>query len=635
MRAEILLQLGAAAIRSLDGRAVEHLQAAVESAATPQQRRSALMELARAQLTVLDLDGAADTFELAVAESAGDRELELSAIAELSSAELNLQPLRAGRRARVARAARRAGRRDGRRAQAARGGGVRRRAGERAGASWCSTSPERALGDGALIEEQSCASMIVLELLLRARARRRLRAARARARRARWATPASAAGRSASASPRRSAPGCTCGAARSAPPRPTPGPPTRSAQLHGATPLDPFVSAFLDLGARRARPRGGGRRDARRALPGRRPGRRRLPAPAARPRASAGSRSGIARPGSPTSCSSASASCASAASPRRRWRGARPQPSRWRRRASRERAAELAAEELVLAEALGTERAIGIALRAVALTGPPEQLIETLETLHRPPRELRRRGSSSPGASTELGAALRRERRGRDAREPLHRAVELARACGSKRAEQRALDELGASGERQQRPDGDEAPTAIEELTPSELRAARMAAAGRTNREIAEDLFVTPRTIEVHLTRAYRKLRHPLAARARRSARRERLLTGAALRSRRGSARARPSARASRESRRSSPSGAKTVPATGPAGSAKLIRTSTGCDPSAVRLKLTAEPLHPGAGRPFRYTPQLVSVSGPGAARGRCDRAYGDLTGRNRKRRAR
>ena len=48
------------------------------------------MELARAQLSVLDLDGAADTFEKAAAESADDRELELSAIAELSSAELNL-----------------------------------------------------------------------------------------------------------------------------------------------------------------------------------------------------------------------------------------------------------------------------------------------------------------------------------------------------------------------------------------------------------------------------------------------------------------------------------------------------------------------------------------------------------------
>ncbi|MET8678030.1 helix-turn-helix transcriptional regulator [Streptomyces sp. NPDC004647] len=43
-------------------------------------------------------------------------------------------------------------------------------------------------------------------------------------------------------------------------------------------------------------------------------------------------------------------------------------------------------------------------------------------------------------------------------------------------------------------------------LTASELRVARMAAAGSTNREIAQALFVTRRTVEVHLTSTYRKL---------------------------------------------------------------------------------------------------------------------------------
>ncbi len=43
-------------------------------------------------------------------------------------------------------------------------------------------------------------------------------------------------------------------------------------------------------------------------------------------------------------------------------------------------------------------------------------------------------------------------------------------------------------------------------LTPSERRVADLAASGRTNREIAQELFVTPKTVEVHLSAAYRKL---------------------------------------------------------------------------------------------------------------------------------
>jgi DNA-binding NarL/FixJ family response regulator len=43
-------------------------------------------------------------------------------------------------------------------------------------------------------------------------------------------------------------------------------------------------------------------------------------------------------------------------------------------------------------------------------------------------------------------------------------------------------------------------------LTPSEERVARLAADGMTNREVAQELFVTPKTVEVHLSNAYRKL---------------------------------------------------------------------------------------------------------------------------------
>ena len=103
---------------------------------------------------------------------------------------------------------------------------------------------------------------------------------------------------------------------------------------------------------------------------------------------------------------------------------------------------------------------------------------------------------------TDLGSGLRRERRPRDSREPLREAAELAAACGATALAQRARDELAATGESRAPADED----GLASLTPSELRCARMAASGKSNREIAEDLFVTPRTIEIHLSRAYRKL---------------------------------------------------------------------------------------------------------------------------------
>ena len=65
-----------------------------------------------------------------------------------------------------------------------------------------------------------------------------------------------------------------------------------------------------------------------------------------------------------------------------------------------------------------------------------------------------------------------------------------------------ARTELVAAGARPRR----NRLTGPESLTASELRVARLAADGHTNREIAQALFVTRRTVEVHLTNAYRKL---------------------------------------------------------------------------------------------------------------------------------
>jgi DNA-binding CsgD family transcriptional regulator/tetratricopeptide (TPR) repeat protein len=100
------------------------------------------------------------------------------------------------------------------------------------------------------------------------------------------------------------------------------------------------------------------------------------------------------------------------------------------------------------------------------------------------------------------GATLRRLRRPSDAREPLRRAVELATACGAEPLAAAARTELHAAGGRPRRAGG----TGPDSLTPSERRVADLAAAGGTNREIAQGLFVTPKTVEVHLSSVYRKL---------------------------------------------------------------------------------------------------------------------------------
>ncbi len=101
-----------------------------------------------------------------------------------------------------------------------------------------------------------------------------------------------------------------------------------------------------------------------------------------------------------------------------------------------------------------------------------------------------------------LGATLRRRGEVARAREPLERGYDLAVACGSPLLAEAARTELAASGIRRRA--GDLGGAAG--LTPSERRVADLAAEGRTNREIAQELFVTPKTVEVHLSAAYRKL---------------------------------------------------------------------------------------------------------------------------------
>ncbi len=67
---------------------------------------------------------------------------------------------------------------------------------------------------------------------------------------------------------------------------------------------------------------------------------------------------------------------------------------------------------------------------------------------------------------------------------------------------ERCRRELAASGARLRKLD----PATRDELTPQELQVTLEAARGLTNREIAQALFLSPKTVEFHLTRIYRKL---------------------------------------------------------------------------------------------------------------------------------
>jgi DNA-binding NarL/FixJ family response regulator len=80
--------------------------------------------------------------------------------------------------------------------------------------------------------------------------------------------------------------------------------------------------------------------------------------------------------------------------------------------------------------------------------------------------------------------------------------MELAHLCGAAGLAERARTELHATGARPRRL----VRTGADALTPSERRVAELAAGGRTNREIAAELYVTVATVETHLRHAFQKL---------------------------------------------------------------------------------------------------------------------------------
>ncbi|WP_370247492.1 AAA family ATPase [Nocardioides sp.] len=154
---------------------------------------------------------------------------------------------------------------------------------------------------------------------------------------------------------------------------------------------------------------------------------------------------------------------------------------------------------VVVAREVGARRALGRALRVAARVHDDLALAQEAVTVLADSPALLERAH----ALADLGGALRRAGRPREARGPLREAISLARHSGAAPLLARAEAELQASGGRRVR---ERASSGLAALTPTERRVAELAAAGRTNAEVAAELQVSVKTVEWHLGHAYRKL---------------------------------------------------------------------------------------------------------------------------------
>jgi DNA-binding CsgD family transcriptional regulator len=168
----------------------------------------------------------------------------------------------------------------------------------------------------------------------------------------------------------------------------------------------------------------------------------------------------------------------------------------------RDEALALATAEVALAREFAVTRELGMALRAAALATADDDaslrlLGESVATLEGSQAALELARSL-----VELGAALHGRGDDAAAREPLRRGLDLATRCGATALARRAHQVLIAAGARPRRL----ALRGAGALTASERRIAAMAADGLANREIAQALFLSEKTVEGHLGHAYRKL---------------------------------------------------------------------------------------------------------------------------------
>ena len=162
---------------------------------------------------------------------------------------------------------------------------------------------------------------------------------------------------------------------------------------------------------------------------------------------------------------------------------------------------KLCAEELEAARAWGADVGVGVALRSLGEVEGGTRgiafLTEAVRVLQRPPARL-----ELARALIDLGVALRHRGARIEAREHLRAGLDIAYQQGGAALAERAHQELVIAGGRPRR----QALRGRDALTPSELRIAQLARQGHTNRQIAQMLFITQRTVEIHLTNTYNKL---------------------------------------------------------------------------------------------------------------------------------
>ncbi len=156
-----------------------------------------------------------------------------------------------------------------------------------------------------------------------------------------------------------------------------------------------------------------------------------------------------------------------------------------------------------MARRQGTDRSVGVALRAAGLLAQGSQrerlLGQAVDALA---------GSGAvlehARALVSLGVELRHRGRGaaESSRDVLRRGHDLASRCQATRLAQFAQTELRLAGGRPRRA----ALTKPESLTPGERRVVDLVAGGMSNRQVAQSLFLTEKTVETHLGHAYAKL---------------------------------------------------------------------------------------------------------------------------------
>lgn len=165
------------------------------------------------------------------------------------------------------------------------------------------------------------------------------------------------------------------------------------------------------------------------------------------------------------------------------------------------RARDLAEAELADVRRFGGRCAIGVALRVAGLVRGGKNglaaLEESVSVLGKSPAALERAQSL-----VAWGAGLRRAGWRQDAQRVLAQGLDGAARCGARPLIALARNELRIAGARPRR----DWTRGVEALTPSELRIVQLARQGHTNRQIARELYLSIKTVEGHLARAYGKL---------------------------------------------------------------------------------------------------------------------------------